>query len=345
MKLGQFILRRLLLGIFVIIGLSILIFTISRVIPGDPARLALGPRAPVEVVEQLRQELYLDKSLPVQYWIWLTNVMKGDFGRSLVTRRSVVVDIREYLPATLELVFFTAIIMVFLAILLGAIAARNKDKWIDSLIRIFAYVGVSIPAFVLAVFFILIFGYAWPILPVLGRLSSQLSIPRVTGFMVLDALIAGKLNIAWDAFKHLILPAFALALGPAFQEARITRSSMVDNMNKDYISAERGYGFSEKIIMFKYLLRPSLIPTVSVMGMDIAATIGNAFLVELIFNWPGISRYGINAMLYKDLNAISGTVLIIGLVFVLTSIIVDIIVSFLDPSIRLRGIREGENGT
>ncbi|GAB4118175.1 MAG: ABC transporter permease [Candidatus Caldatribacteriota bacterium] len=344
MKFGQYILRRFLLGIFVIIGLSILIFVISRVIPGDPARLALGPRAPVEVVEQLRQELHLDKPLPVQYFIWLNNVIHGDFGRSLVTRRPVVEDIKEYLPATLELVFFTAIIMIFFALTLGASAARNKDRWVDSLIRIFAYVGVSIPAFVLAVFFILIFGYAWPILPVIGRLSSHFNIPRVTGFMILDAFFAGKINIAWDALKHLILPAFALALGPAFQEARITRASMVDNMYKDYIFAERGYGFSEKIIMFKYLLKPSLIPTVSVMGMDIAATIGNAFLVELIFNWPGISRYGINAMLYKDLNAISGTVLIIGLVFVLTNIVVDIIVSFLDPSIRLRGNKEGENG-
>jgi len=338
-KLGPFIIRRLLLGIFVIIGLSILIFIISRVVPGDPARLSLGPRAPVEVVEQLRQELHLDKSLPVQYWIWFTNALHGDFGNSLVSRRPVIVDIKEYLPATLELIFSTAIIMVFFGILLGTLAARNKDKWADSLIRVFSYIGVSIPAFVLAVFFILIFGYAWPILPVLSRLSPQFNIPRITGFMIFDSLLAGNLNAAWNAFIHLILPAVALALGPAFQEARITRSSMVDNLNRDFISAEKGYGLPQRIIMFKYLLRPSLIPTVSVMGMDIAATIGWAFLVELIFNWPGISRYGINAMLYKDLNAVSGTVLIIGLVFVLSNIVVDIIIAFLDPSIRLGGVR------
>ena len=339
MKLGSFILRRLLLAIFVLIGLSVLIFIIARVIPGDPARLALGPRAPVEVVEQLRQELHLDKSLQVQYWIWLTNVLHGDFGKSLVSRRPVSEDIKEYLRATLELVFFTAIFMVFFAILLGTLAARNKDRWADNLIRVSAYIGVSIPAFVLAIFFILIFGYAWPILPVLGRLSSQFNLSRVTGFMIFDSLLAGNLNVAWNAFIHLILPAVALALGGTFQEARITRSSMVDNLSKDFISAEKAYGIPERIIMFKYLLKPSLIPTVSVMGMDIAATIGNAFLVELIFNWPGISRYGINAMLYKDLNAISGTVLIIGLVFVLTNIAVDIIVTFLDPSIRLGGVR------
>lgn len=339
MKLGSFILRRLLLAILVLIGLSMVIFIIARVVPGDPARLALGPRAPVEVVEQLRKELYLEKSLPVQYWTWLTNALRGDFGKSLVSRRPVIVDIKEYLPATLELVFFAAILMVFFAILLGTLAARNKDKWADNLIRVFSYIGVSIPAFVLAIFFILIFGYAWPILPVLSRLSSQFNISRVTGFMIFDSLLAGNLNAAWDAFIHLILPAVALTLAGTFQEARITRSSMVDNLTRDFITAEKGYGIPERIIMFKYLLKPSLIPTVSVMGLDIAAMIGNAFLVELIFNWPGISRYGINAMLYKDLNAISGTVLIIGLVFVLTNIVVDIIVTFLDPSIRLGGVR------
>ncbi|MBA7568279.1 Oligopeptide transport system permease protein OppB [subsurface metagenome] len=145
----------------------------------------------------------------------------------------------------------------------------------------------------------------------------------------------------WDAFKHLILPSVALSLGAIFQEARITRSSMVDNMRKDFLSAERGYGIPERVIMFKYLLKPSLIPTVSVMGLDFAFLFGSAFLVETIFNWPGISRYGINAMLNKDLSAISAVVIIFGTIFVVVNIIVDIIVAFLDPRVRLstsRGI-------
>jgi len=338
-KMGSFILRRLLMSIFVLFGLSIVIFIIARVVPGDPARLALGPRAPAEVVEQLRRELQMDKSLPEQYWIWLTRAFRGDLGKSLVSKRPVIEDIREYLPPTLELIFFSAIFMVFFAILLGTLAARYKDKWADGLIRVCAYIGVSIPAFVLAVFFILFFGYAWPILPVLGRLSSQFNASGVTGFLILDFIIAGNLRAAWNSFAHLILPATALALGGTFQEARIARASLVDNLSRDFIAAERGSGISEKKIMFKYLLKPSLIPTVSVMGMDIAAMIGNAFLVEVIFNWPGLSRYGMNAMLYKDLNAISGVVLIIGLVFALTNIVVDFIVAFLDPRIRLGGVR------
>lgn len=339
MKIGSFILRRLFMSVFVLVGLSIVIFIIARVIPGDPARLALGPRAPVEVVEQLRKELQMDKSLPEQYRIWLTRALRGDLGKSLVSKRPVIEDVKEYLPATLELIFLGAVFMIFFAILLGTLAARYKDRWVDGLIRVFAYVGVSIPAFVLAVFFILFFGYAWPILPVLSRLSPQFDAPGITGLMILDFILVGNPGAAWDAFTHLILPAVALAMGGTFQEARITRSSLVDNLYKDFIAAERGYGISERKIMFKYLLKPSLIPTVSVMGMDIAAMIGNAFLVEMIVNWPGLSRYGINAMLYKDLNAISGVVLIIGLFFALTNIVVDIIVAFLDPRIRLGGVR------
>ncbi|MCK4529124.1 ABC transporter permease [candidate division WOR-3 bacterium] len=338
MRIGSFILRRLLLSIFVLIGLSILIFIIARIVPGDPARLALGPRAPVEVVERLRKELQLDKSLPVQYWIWLTNALHGDFGKSLVSKRPVIEDIKEYLLATLELVFFAAIFMVFFATLLGILAARNKDRWADNLIRMFAYIGVSIPAFVLAIFFVLIFGYTWPILPVLSRLSPQFDVPRVTGFMIFDSLFAGNLNAAWNAFTHLILPVVALALAGTFQEARIMRAAMLDNLTKDFIAAEKGYGIPERIIMFKYLLKPSMIAPLSVMGMDIAAMMGIAFLVELIFNWPGLSRYGINAMLYKDLNAISGTVMIIGVGFTLANIVVDVIVALVDPRIRLAGV-------
>lgn len=339
MRLGPFILRRLLLSVFVLLGLSILIFMVARIIPGDPARLALGPRAPEEVVDALRKELHMDRSLPEQYWIWLTNALQGDLGKSLVSKRPVIQDVAEYLPATLELVVFSAIFMVFFAILLGTLAARRKDTWVDGLIRTLAYFGVSIPAFVLAIFFILLFGYVWPILPVLSRTSPDVTVPTITGFKVLDGLFSGNIPAMWDAFKHLVLPAVALALGGTFQEARITRSSIVDNARKDFISAERGYGIKERTIWFRFLLKPSLIPTVSVMGLDIAATIGNAFLVELIFNWPGISRYGINAMLQKDLNSISGVVLIIGIVFVLTNILVDVIVAFLDPRIRLGGVR------
>lgn len=340
MKLGSFLLRRLLLSILVIIGLSIVIFIIARVVPGDPARMALGPRAPEDVVQRLRQEMYLDKPLPEQYFYWIKGVFSGDFGRSLVTKRPVLEDIKEYLPATMELAIFAGILMAVFAILLGTLAARFRDTWVDSLIRILSYFGVAIPAFVAAIIFMLLFGYLWPVLPALGRISPGISPPvTITGMLSLDSLIQGNFGAFWDSLKHLLLPAVALSLGGLFQEARITRSSMVDNMHKDFLSAERGYGIPERVVMFKYLLKPSLIPTVSVMGLDFASLLGNAFLVEMIFNWPGISRYGISAMLHKDLNAISAVIIVFGAVFVIVNIFVDIIVALLDPRIRLSTAR------
>ena len=342
MKLSSFLLKRLLHSIFVIFGLSIVIFIIARVVPGDPARLALGPRAPEEVVQRLRQEMYLDKPLPEQYFYWIKGVLSGDFGRSSFTKRAVSEDIKESFSATMELVIFAGILMVIFAVLLGILAARYKDTWVDNLIRTLSYFGVAIPAFVAAIIFMLLFGCYWPILPVLGRLSPGISLPtKITGLLTLDSLIEGNFVAFWDAFKHLILPSVALSLGPLFQEARIARSSMVENMRKEFLFAERGYGISERVIMFKYLLKPSLIPMVSVMGLDLAALFSAAFLVEMIFNWPGISRYGTNVMLHKDLNGISAVTIVLGAVFVVVNVIVDIIVAFLDPRIRLganRGI-------
>jgi len=304
--------------------------------------MALGPRAPEEVVQRLRQEMYLDKPLPEQYFYWIRGVLSGDFGRSLVTKRAVSEDIKEYLPATAELAIFAGILMVIFAILLGTLAAQYKDTWVDNLIRALSYFGVAIPAFVAAIIFMLLFGYYWPILPVLGRLSPGISYPtRITGLLTLDSLIQGNFVVFWDAFKHLILPSVALSLLHIFQNARVTRSSMVDNMRKDFISAERGYGIPERVIMFKYLLKPSLIPTVSVMGMGFPNIFASAFLVEMIFNWPGISRYGINAMMNKDLYVISAVIIVFGSIFVVMNIIVDITLAFLDPRIRFstgRGI-------
>jgi len=304
--------------------------------------MTLGPRAPEEVVQRLRQEMYLDKPLPEQYFYWIRGALSGDFGYSLVTYRKVSEDIKEYLPATIELCTFTGIQMVIFAILFGTLAAQYKDTWVDNLIRALSYFGIAIPAFVVAIFFMLLFGYHWPILPVLGRLSSGISYPtKITGLLTLDSLIQGNFVVFWDALKHLLLPSVALSLAYLFQEARFTRSSMVENMHKDFLFAERGYGIPERVIMFKYLLKPSLIPTVSMMGLDFSSSFANAFLVEMIFNWPGISRYAISAMMSKDLSVISAVIIVLGAVFVFMNVIVDIIVIFLDPRIRLstsRGI-------
>lgn len=337
MDIKKFLLKRVLLSLLVLLGLSIVIFCISRVVPGDPARLALGDRASQEAVDALRAEMHLDEPLVVQYWEWLQGVLHGNFGKSLTTKRLVMDDIKAYLPATLELGIFGAILMVGLSILFGTLAAKYKNKWVDTLIRCGAYVGVAIPSFVLATLLILLFGYYWPVIPVLGRISATYSIPTVTGFMLIDTLIAGNASAFGDAILHLLCPAFALACGGLFQEARIIRNAMVENSGKDYLNAHKGYGIPSKLIFRKYLLKPSLIPAISVLGLDVAGMIGGSFLVELIFVWPGIARYGTNCMLSKDLNSISAVVLVTGVIVTTINIIVDLIVAFLDPRIRLGG--------
>ena len=340
MRLVTFILKRALHSIFVLLGLSVVIFGISRILPGDPARMAVGARAPQWVVDNLRAQMHLDEPLFVQYGYWLADAVQGKFGISLVTRREVAEDIKEFFPATLELALFAGILMGGFGILLGTISAQHKDRWIDNVVRVLSYLGVVTPAFVFAIIFMLVFGYWLKWLPTIGRLSEGLARPPViTGLMTVDALLAGDLVVFWDALKHLILPAVALAMGGLAQEARITRATMSDNLTKDYIAAERALGIPERVIMGKYLLKPSLIPTVSILGLDFAGTLSSAFLVELIFNWPGISRYGINAMLRKDLNAIAAVILVLGVVFIVVNIIVDIVVAYLDPRIRLSAER------
>ncbi len=340
MKLSTFILRRLALSIGVLLGLSILIFVISRVVPGDPVRLALGARAPQEVVDNISAEMHLDRSYPVQYVMWLKGVVQGDFGTSLYTRRSVSQDIRVFLPATLELAIYSGIMMTFFGILLGVLSVQKKNSWVDNVVRIISYLGVVTPAFVFAIVFVLLFGFYMDAFPISGRLSSNIPPPPfITGMITLDSLITGNFRAFFSALSHIFLPALSLSMAGLSQQARIARSSMSDNLQKDYILAHRAYGIPERKIMFKYLLKPSLIPTVSILGLDFAALLSNAFLVELVFNWPGISRYGVNAILRKDLNAVAAGVMILGITFVVVNIVVDVVVAYLDPRIRMRGDR------
>lgn len=342
MRTVKFIVKRLVYSVFVLVGLSILIFVIARVMPGHPARMALGARAPEWAVERLREEMHLNEPLYVQYYYWAKGALHGDFGMSLVTRRSVANDIKEFLPASLELALYAGIFMGIIGITLGTISGWYSNTWIDNLVRVISYIGIVTPSFVFAIFFVLIFSYVLEIFPTMGRIAPDLiPPPRITGMITLDALITGNFAIFLDALKHLFLPAISLAMGPLAQEARITRSSITDNVKKDYIAAERSCGMPERTIMFKYLLKPSLIPTISIYGLDFASLLGNAFLIELIFNWPGLSRYGMNAMLRKDLNAMTAIILVFGLVFIIVNIIVDIIVEYLDPRIRL-GVERGQ---
>jgi peptide/nickel transport system permease protein len=340
MSLIRFVIRRTIYSLFVLLGLSVVIFIIARIMPGDPARMAVGARAPQWVVDRIHTSMHLDRPLAIQYYYWLRGALQGDFGLSLVTQRPVTNDIKEFLPASLELVFLAAVISATVGIGLGILSARYKDTWIDNLVRVFSYMGIVTPSFVFAILFVLLFGFTLNWFPIIGRVSESVTAPPVrTGMITIDSLIAGQPDVFINALWHMTLPALALAMGSIAQSARITRSSMADNITKDYIAAARALGIPERTVSGRLLLKPSLIPTISILGLDIAATISVAFLVELIFNWPGLGRYGMTAMLHKDLNAISAVILIFGAIFIIANIIVDLVVAYLDPRIRLRSAR------
>jgi peptide/nickel transport system permease protein len=336
MKLYTFVLKRLFYSIFVLLGLSIFIFTLSRVVPGDPARLSLGPLAPQWAVDQLREKLHLNDPLPVQYLIWLTNALRGDLGESLVSKRPVMKDFVTFFPASLELVIFSIVISTVLSIIIGAIAGRKANSLFDNLVRVFSYIGIAVPTFVWAVISLFIFGYVWKALPVMGQLSIGIARPPVvTGMMSVDSLLAGRWDVFANHFKHMVLPSMCMAISRIAQDAKILRAGIVENLKKDYITAAVSYGIPDRKIMLSYLLKPSLIPLVSIMGMEFAGAMGGSFIIETIFNWPGFGRYGMWAMLNKDLNAVVASVMLMGLFFATFNIIVDVIVAYLDPRIRV----------
>jgi len=336
MGYSSYLIRRVLLSVLVLLGLSVLIFTIARVIPGDPARIALGPLASRGQIDALRQEMYLDRPIHVQYAYYLSGLLRGDFGESLYTHRPVTDDLRDLFPATLELVLYSGLIMVLLGVPLGVLAAYYRDTWVDNAVRLFSLGGVVTPAFVWAILLMLLFAHALAVLPVAGQFSASMTPPpQVTGLVTIDSLLDFNLGAYVDFLRHLILPAVSLALAGIAQAARLTRASMVDVAGRPYIEAARAFGLAEYRIALKYMLKPSMIPTMTILGLDFAALLGNAFLVEAVFNWPGIARYGVEVILRKDLNAIVAVVMIIGLFFVVINFLIDIAVGYLDPRIRL----------
>ncbi len=336
MNLRRFLLKRALASIVTLAGISVLIFCIARVIPGDPARIALGPAATQEQVADLRQRLGLDLPLPAQYASYIAGVARGDLGLSLYTNRSVVQDLGESFPATLELVLASSILMICLGIPLGVIAARGRDGSVDHATRLLSLLGVVTPSFVWAVFLMLVFSYYLEWLPVSGRLSETMAPPpTITGLYLLDSLLHGRWATFKDALAHIALPAVALSLAGIGQAARLTRANVSEAYNSPFIEMARAYGFTEARVAMKYALRPALIPTLTILGLDIAAKLGSAFLVETVFLWPGMARYGVQTILHKDLNGIVGTVLVIAAFFLVINVVIDLIVTVLDPRIRL----------
>ena len=285
--------------------------------------------------------MHLNDPIWTQYFYWVQGIFTGNWGISLFTQRNVLFDVQVFLPATVELIMFAAIIDIVIAVPLGLVAGRYANSAVDNGVRVLSYLGIAIPSFVVAILLQLFLGYGTHLFPIIGRLSlTTAAPPTITGLYTVDSLLTGNFGAFGDAVWHLILPATALALGPIAQEARIMRSAVVENLHRDYTLSEISHGLPERTISLKYLMKPSLIPTTTIYALDISAQIANAFLIELNFNWPGFSRYGLNAMLSKDLNSIVAVVLVAGVMFAVANILVDLVVGYLDPRIRLQGRSE-----
>lgn len=332
-----FILARLRGAIVVVFGVSILVFGIARALPGDPARLALGPAASAAQVEALRLQMGLDRPFLEQYWIFLKGAARLDFGVSLYTNRPVIRDLAATFTATLELALAAGLIMVACGLLLGIVSARNKDRWLDNALRPLTLLSLAMPNFVWAIILVLVLSFWFELFPIAGRLSERLTAPpTVTGLLTVDAMLARRFDVLRDALHHLVLPAIALSLPGIAQVARLTRANMAESYARPYVECARAYGFSEREIAYKWALRPALIPTFTLISMQIVLMLGNAFVVEAVFAWPGMARYGVDAILRKDLNAVVAVVMVFSLAFILVNIFIDGFVALIDPRIRHR---------
>ena len=319
----------------VIFGLTLLTFTLTHVVPGDPALLAAGPQATKEMVAEIRDEFGMDDPLPVQYVDYMKGLATGDWGKSILSRRPVTKDLKVYWPATFELVLAAMVIAIMLGLPLGVISAVKHDRWPDHVSRIYSLMGVSVPSFWLALllqwFVALQFGW----LPIGGRIETTISAPeQITGLYTIDSLLRGNFDAFRSVVTHLFLPAFTLSMGPLATVTRMTRSSMLEVLGQDYIRTARAKGLRERVVLSRHALRNAFMPTLTMIGLSLGWLMGGSVLVETIFDWPGLGLYAVKSALTLDFMPIMGIALIYGVVFSLINLLVDVLYAFVDPRIR-----------
>lgn len=332
--MASFLLRRLIALIPVMCIVLVIVFSLVRLIPGDPAVTLLGPGATQVQIDALRAQLDLDQPIVLQFVHYVLGLLQGDFGTSLKTGRPVAHEILIRLPATIELSACAVIIAVIAGIPIGVLSAVRPNSVFDHITRIVSLVGVSMPAFLLALILQLIFGMLLGWLPVSGRMSAYVTVQSVTGFAILDGIITGNLAAALSAVEHLILPTAVLAAFLAATLGRFVRNTMLDVMSEDFIRTAKAKGLRRADVVLNHGLRNSLLPAITVIGLKFAEMLGGAILTETIFAWPGIGRYMFEAIKNRDYPVIQGTTLVFALLFVLTSIIVDLLYGVLDPRVR-----------
>jgi peptide/nickel transport system permease protein len=331
----RFTIRRLLLLVPILIGLSLIVFFFIRALPGGPAQALLGERATEARIAAINRQYGLDKPVYVQYWRYVKKTASGDLGDTIVSRRPVTDELKERFPATIELALAAMFFSVMLGIPLGFFAAKRYGGWLDNDSLVASLIGISIPVFFLGILLKYIFAVKLGWLPTVGQQSVLIDVPHPTKFYVLDAIIAGNFTAWWDAMKHLILPAVALGSIPLAVIARITRAAVLDVQNEDYVRTARAKGMSPRIVDMRHVLRNALLPVSTIVGLQVGLLLSGAVLTETVFAWPGMGTWLVGAIRARDYPVIEGGVLFVSLVFVFVNLLVDLSYALVNPRIRL----------
>jgi peptide/nickel transport system permease protein len=330
----RFIVRRLILLVPILLGLSILIFFWIRALPGTPAEALLGERATRESVAQIQRQYGLDRPVYVQYGKYLETTLKGDFGYSIYTRRLVTDEFKERFPATIELALAAMFVAVLVGIPLGFFAAKRYGSFFDNTSLVVSLIGISIPIFVLGLLMKYVFAVRLGWLPSVGRSDVLLDTPHPTNFYVLDAILEGDWVACWDAIKHLILPAIALGTIPLAIIARITRAAVLDVQSEDYVRTARAKGLAPIIVDSRHVFRNAMLPISTIIGLQTGLLLSGAVLTETVFAWPGVGTWLKDAIFNRDYPVLQGGILFLAVVFVLVNLIVDISYALINPRIR-----------
>lgn len=337
MDLLSHIIRRLMLIIPMMIGITLLLFIVTHIVPSDPLAAILPEKSleSPEIVATTRAKWGLDKPLYVQYLVYLNNLVHGDMGTSFKTKNAVTTDLTQFLPATIELSIASFIFAVVLGLPLGVISALKSGKLIDHFTRIFSLFGASMPPFWSGLIVLFLFYYLIPIFPGPGRIDARLTAPpTVTGLFLIDSLVIGDWTAFWSSVTHLILPSIILGWFELALIARITRSSLLEIMSQDYIRTARSKGLKEGVVVIRHGLRNAMIPLVTILGLAFAGLMTGAITTETIFAWPGVGRYAVLAATNLDYPAIMGVTLVIALLYMLINLLVDVTYAVIDPRIR-----------
>lgn len=335
MTLFSYLLRRLLGFVGVMIGVSIITFALSHLVPADPAVVALGDHATDAQINAFREKYALNKPVPEQYWIYVTNLAKGDLGTSLRTRRPVAADLRDFFPATFELSLTALILSILIGVPAGVVSATARNRLPDHFVRILSLIGGSVPIFWLGLILIGFFYGRLGWLPGGARIDKFIPPPpHVTGLFTVDSLLAGNLKAFGSSLQHLLLPALALGYFSTAIIARMMRSSMLEVLNREYVLSARARGLRQGRVIWHHAVSNALIPTVTTVGVTFGSLLSGAVLTETIFSWPGLGRYATNSAISLDFPAVMGVTLLAALVYTATNLIVDIGYHWLDPRIR-----------